>query len=185
MLSAKKTLVALFFMASAVITVSCNKDNEQDKPGSGSFVSAKVDINYKFTVESLSATTMQRAYDVVVEYYDAAGQKNSISPVNPDNLTWEMSLTQTSFPTWYGVQVSLVPKSDLSDVTETEKFNFQGKVDVNATIISTSGATKRLHSGLVEMAYNGLRPHNGRTNSKSFRCNVKSDGNSETSVEWE
>lgn len=185
MLSAQKTLAALFFMASAVFTVSCTKDNEQDNPGSGSFVSAKVDINYKFTVESLSTTTMQRAYDVVVDYYDAAGQKNSISPVNPSNLTWEMSLTQTSFPTWYGVQVSLVPKSDLSDVTETEKFNFQGKVDVNATIISTSGATKRLRSGLVEMVYNGLRPHNGRTNSKSFRCNVKSDGNTETSVEWE
>lgn len=185
MFTAKKSLVALLFVASAMLTVSCSKDNQDGNSDSGSFTTAKADINYKFTVESSSITTMQRAYDVVVDYYDAAGQKKTITPINTSNLTWEMSLTQTSFPSWYGVQVSLVPKSDLSGVAEDEKFDFMGRVDVTASITSTTGATKRLRNGLVEMGHTGMRPHNGRTNSKCFRCNVKADGNSETTIVWE
>lgn len=180
----KKVFLAL--AAVAMLTVGCSKDDNNETSGGGSgetFVAERVEMTYKLTLDTASIGALREGYDLTIDYYDADGQIKSSTELTPDNLTWEKTVTGTTFPAWYGFRYRLTPKADLSGVDEGAKFNFICNFSINGACYSTTGRkvnvveNRNIHKG-------GIKPHNGHEYKEAQRYNVKSDGTYEGTISW-
>lgn len=181
-----KSMAVLFVAAATLLTVSCKKDDNTTtgNGGDGSFVTEKGVFTYKVNLNPASVTAVTKAYDVFVDYYDADGTIKSSTEITPSNLTWEKTVTKTSFPAWFGVRLRMVPKSDLSGVSDNDDLNLRGKVELNGKFTSKAGKTREAYKA-DEIIKNGVDPHNGNTYSTQVRCQVMANGERETYVSWE
>ena len=183
-----KKAALLFVAASFMLTVACTKDNNGNgNSGSGdsSFTLAKADVTYTLTLQSSSADALRKAYDIFIDFYDANGQIQTTTELNADNLNWNKNITLNNFPAWFGAQFRIVPKSDLSGVSETERFNINGTFAVKGTGTSTTCKTRSVGTDSQMIDHTGLRPHNGRSLSKRCRFRVQTNGTYESNMEWE
>ena len=181
----KKTAM-LFVAASLMLTVACTKENNSTNSGNGGgdFTMSKADVTYELAIQSSSAETLRKAYNVFIDFYDANGQIQTTSEITADNLNWSKNLTLTNFPATYGAQFRMEPKSDLSGVGENDEFIFKATFIVKGTGTSTTGKTRSVGEDKQEINQSGLEPHNGRSFKKSCRFQVKADGTYERSMEW-
>lgn len=180
-----KSMAVLFMAAATMLTFSCKKDNTStSEGGDGSFVTAKGDFTYKVNLNPASVTAITKAYDVFVDYYDADGTIKSSTEITPSNLTWEKTVSKTSFPAWFGVRLRMVPKSDLSGVSDNDDLNLRGTVELKGKYTSKAGKTREVFKS-DDIIKNGVDPHNGTTYSTQVRCQVMANGERETYVSWE
>ena len=107
-----------------------------------------------------------------------------MSPLSPSILNWELPVTQTSFPSYYGIKVVITPKSDLSGVGEDQVFDLLGKVQAVAKATSTNGKTRNLLDISEQMLRRGLDPREGLVTKIGRRVEVQKDGSSKSTA-WE
>lgn len=146
---------------------------------------SKADVTYQLSIQPSSAETLRKAYDVFIDFYDANGHIQTSTEVSADNLNWSKNITLTSFPAWYGAQYRMVPKSDLSGLSENDEFSFVATFVVKGTGTSTTGKTRSVGEDTQQINQSGLDPHNGRTFKKSCRFQVQPDGSYERNMSWE
>lgn len=178
----KKTAM-LFIAAASMFAFGCTKENNGTS-SDGKFEMKKADITYKIVLEPACASSLEKAYDLSVEYYDAEGKVKTVSPLSPSILNWELPVTQTSFPSYYGIKVVITPKSDLSGVGEDQVFDLLGKVQAVAKATSTNGKTRNLLDISEQMLRRGLDPREGLVTKIGRRVEVQKDGSSK-STSWE
>ena len=178
-----KRMALLLVAAATLFNVSCNKENK-DNPGTDSnFIPAKVECEYLISFDPTSVEGLTNGYDISIDYFDADGKIQSSTEINASNLTWQKKLTQTKFPTYFGAQVRIVPKSDLSGVPEDAKFTLDGVIKLKGDLISTTGKTRNLSRETLIQRH-GIKPHTGRTYNDALRYEIKANGDSECFVTW-
>ena len=94
----------------------------------------------------------------------------------PSDLGWIGECVHTSFPCKAGFRLIATPKSDLSGVAEDEKFDINGTFIFTIVAKYSNGTTENLKEANEGIAYNGLRPYNGRV-IKSLRSAYQIDQN--------
>ena len=178
-----KRMALLLVAAATLFNVSCKKENK-DNPGSdSSFIPAKVECDCLVSFDPLSVEGITKGYDIFIDYYDADGKIQSSKGINASNLTWQIKFTQTKFPAYFGAQVRMVPKSDLSGVPEDASFILDGVIRLKGDFISTTGKTRKLdRESLIKR--HGIEPHNGRSYKQTLRYEIKTNGDSESFTTW-
>ena len=147
-------------------------------------------INQRTTVDDIfnfvSAVETARGQvvdEIFIDYFDVDGKIQSSTEINASNLTWQKKFTQTKFPTRFGAQVRMVPKSNLSGVPEDASFNLDGVIKLKGDLISTTGKTRKLErESLIKR--HGIEPHNGRSYKQTLRYEIKANGDSESFTTW-
>lgn len=167
-------MIAAILFCGAAFT-SCQKEKNVE-PGSGPSTDKKlveVKVDYSLNISSSSTDALNRAYDVKVIYFDA---ENQIATKNfsANNLSWSATCTHSNFPCNVGFRLYATPKSDLSGVTENEKFNIDGNFVFNVVGKYSDGSTTNLKKYAEGIGYNGIKPTNGRE-IKSLRFAYKVD----------
>jgi hypothetical protein len=180
----KKVFLALATVA--MLTVGCSKDDNNETSGGGSdtFVAERVEMTYKLVLDTTTIGALRDGYDLILEYYDADGQIKSSTEITPDHLTFEKTVTGTTFPAWYGFHCKMTPKSDLSGLDEGAKFNFVGTFSITGACYSTNGRKVNIIENR-NVRKIGIKPHNGKVYEEAQRYEVKSDGSYEGRVDWE
>jgi hypothetical protein len=181
-----KKLAVLFVAAATMITVSCKKEDNTNPENGGSttFTTAKGEFNYKVNFDAASVDALSKGYDIFIDFYDADGTIKTSTEITDSQLTWEKSVTKTTFPTWFGLRVRMVPKSDLSGVEESEEFDLKGYFSVVGDITSTAGKHREI-SKKIDINKIGVEPHNGHSYKETLRYEVKTNGDSEVSTSWD
>lgn len=183
-----KRMATLFIAAATMFAVSCTKEENNTNNGNqgtdATFTAAKADITYKITLDAASAEALNRAYDAFLDYYDSDGTIKSSTEINANNLTWQKSVTPTSFPAEVGYRIRLVPKSNLDGVTEEDSFDCTGTLSLQGTCTSTTGKTREISRSL-QIQKQGINPHSGRTFKEVLHYQIKTDGTSESNNTWE
>jgi hypothetical protein len=178
-----KRMALLLVAAATLFNVSCKKENK-DNPGTdGSFIPAKVECDCFISFDPTSVEGITKGYDIFIDYFDVDGKIQSSTEINASNLTWQKKFTQTKFPTRFGAQVRMVPKSNLSGVPEDASFNLDGVIKLKGDLISTTGKTRNLfRESLIKR--HGIEPHNGRSYKQNLRYEIKANGDSECFTTW-
>ena len=181
----KKVFLALAAMT--VLAVGCGKEeNNENGGGNGGndpFVAERVEITYKLVLDTTTIGALRDGYDMTLDYYDADGQIQTSTDITPDNLTWEKTVTGTTFPSWYGCRYRLTPKADLSGLEENAKFNFLGTFSISGACYSTNGRKVNLIENR-NIHKIGIKPHNGHEYTEAQRYEVQSDGTYAGYVSW-
>lgn len=179
--------VFLAMVAVAMLFVGCKKENNTNNGGNGgddTFVAERVEMTYKLALDTATIGALSEGYDLTIDYYDADGQIQSSTEIAPDHLTFEKTVTGTTFPSWYGFRYRLTPKADLSGVEQDAKFNFVGTFSINGACYATNGRKVNLVENR-NIHKVGIKPHNGHEYKEAQRYEVKSDGTYEGHVDWE
>lgn len=181
-----KRLAVLFVAAATMFAVSCDKDDNtnQGTGDSDAFTTAKCELSYKINLDNQSAEALTRGYDVFIDYYDSDGTIKTSTEMTAGKLTWEKSVSKTTFPTWVGVRVRMVPKTDLSGVGEEEEFDITGSICLDGTITSTTGK-KREAFKKTDIIKRGIEPHNGKSYNEALRFEIKANGERNSYTSWE
>ena len=181
----KRVLLAM--AAVAMLAVGCSKDDNNETSGGGSddtFVAERVEMTYKLVLDTTTIGALREGYDLTLDYYDADGQIKSSTEITPDHLTFEKTVTGTTFPAWYGFRYRLTPKADLSGLEEGTKFNLVGTFSITGACYSTSGRKVNLIENR-NIHKIGIKPHNGHEYQEAQRYEVKNDGTYESHITWE
>ena len=171
-----------------MLFVGCGKEenngNNSNNGGDDTFVAERVEVTYRLALDTTTIEALRQGYDLTLDYYDADGQIKSSTDITPDHLTWEKTVTGTTFPSWYGFRYRLTPKADLSGLEEGAKFNFVGTFTITGACHSTTGRVVNLVENR-NIHKVGIKPHNGHEYKEAQRFEVKSDGTYESHVDWE
>ena len=178
-----KRMALLLVAAATLFNVSCKKESK-DNPGTdGNFIPDKVECDCLISFDPMSVEGITKGYDIFIDYYDADGKIQRSTGINASNLTWQIKFTQTKFPTYFGAQVRMVPKSDLSGVAEDDSFNLDGVIKLKGDLISTTGKTRNLYrESLIKR--HGIEPHNGHSYKQALRYEIKANGDRECFTTW-
>ncbi len=167
------SLLAIMFFGLAL--VSCTeKENNNSQSGDSTLTMAKLDLTYQVSLDANSVNAITTGYDVSLEYYGADGQKVVANPcpLTANSLSWELSVTQTSFPSRYGAAIIFTPKSGLPEDAE---FPINGSIKGKATATFTNGKTRQIEPAIESRYFIG-EPSNGRTFQISALKEVAKDG---------
>ncbi len=168
-------MIAAILLCGSVFT-SCKKDPSGSGSGSSSDKKlVEVRVNQTLTLSSSSNDALNRAYNVKVIYFDA-GNQIATHNFTPNDLGWIGECVHTTFPCKAGFRLIATPKSDLSGVSEDEKFNIDGTFKFTIVAKYSNGTTENLKEATEGIAYTGLRPYNGRV-IKSLRLAYQIDQN--------
>jgi hypothetical protein len=170
----KLTLIIAAILFCGSVFTSCKKDPSGNS-GSNSKKLVEVRVNQTLSLASSSNDALNRAYDVKVIYFDA-GNQIATHNFTPSELGWIGECVHTSFPCKAGFRLYATPKSDLSGVSEDEKFDIQGTFKFTIVGKYSDGSTTNLELKQEGIAYTGLRPYNGRV-IKSLRFAYQIDQN--------
>lgn len=178
-----KRMALLLVAAATLFIVSCKKENK-DNPGTdGNFIPAKVECDCFISFDPTSVEGITKGYDIFIDYLDIDGKIQSSTGIDANTLTWQIKFTQTKFPTRFGAQVRMVPKSNLSGVPEDASFDLNGVIKLKGDLISTTGKTRNLfRESLIKR--HGIEPHNGRSYKQTLRYEIKANGDSECFTTW-
>ena len=178
-----KRLAMMFFAAATLFTVACTKDNDKNNSNSGSsgeetFEMARLDLTYKITVDSRAITAMTEGYTPTLQYYDANDQCVTVTPFPFDasHLSWEISLSQTSFPSHFGFKLSLNPKEG---VEEGVKYDCDFYPSITATATGKNGKQYDISPSIQEFHWRGIKPSNNKVMKIDRLYKIKKDGNYE------
>ncbi len=177
----KKVFLAM--AAAAMMFVGCSKDDD-NKTTDDTFTVAKVNCVYKLQVETPDAAALRKAYDLYVDYYDSEGNVQQTQEFVSDDFNWQVNVVQTTFPSWCGFRFRFSPKSNLSQVNESDVFSFTATYSVEGVCTGTNGTTKLFGSeGVLEKS--GVTPYVETSYGKSLRIRIKTDGTEDGFEPWE
>lgn len=176
-----KKLALLFVAAATMFSVSCSKDDNKNNSGSGSgsqeenFELARLDVTYKITVDSRAITAMTEGYTPTLQYYDANNQSVTVTPFpfTANNLVWELSLTQASFPSHFGFKLSLTPKDG---VGESVKYDCDIIPDITAMATGKNGKKVDISPSIQGFYWRGIKPSNGKVMKVDRLYKIEKDG---------
>ena len=176
-----KRLAMLFVAAATLFAVACSKNDDNDNSSTNNsqeaeFEMARLDLTYKITVDSRAITAMTEGYTPTLQYYDANDQCVTVTPFPFDasHLTWEFSLSQTSFPSHFGFKLSLTPKEG---VEEGVKYDCDFYPTITAIATGTSGKQYDISPSIQEYLWRGIKPSNNRVMKIDRLYKMKTDGN--------
>ncbi len=180
----KKLSCMLAIMLCGMALVSCTEKENTNNGQSeyNTFTMAKLDITYQVSLEGTSVDAITTGYNVSFEYYGADGKKVVANPCpfTANNLSWELSITQTSFPSRYGVAVIFTPKSG---IPEDAGFPIKCDIKGKATATGTNGKKRELTANNYSRSITG-EPSDGRSYNFYSLKEVDKDGNVK-SLSWE
>ena len=171
----KLTLIIAAILLCGSVFTSCKKDPNGNSGSNSNKKLVEVRVNQTLSLASSSNDALNRAYDVKVIYFDA-GNQIATHNFTPSELGWIGECVHTSFPCKAGFRLYATPKSDLSGVSEDEKFDIQGTFKFTIVGKYSDGSTTNLELKQEGIAYTGLRPYNGRV-IKSLRFAYEIDQN--------
>lgn len=180
-----KKLAMMLIAAATMLTVACSKDdnNSNNNPGNGgeqeeAFEMASLDITYKISVDERAITAMTEGYTPTLQYYDANDQSVNATPfpLTSDNRVWEISLTQSSFPSHFGFKLALTPKDGIA---EDVKYDCDLIPTITAIATGKDGKKVNVSPSLEEFHWRGIKPSNGRVMKIEKLYKIKKDGNIE------
>ena len=154
-------LAAIFCGMTLVSCTEKENTNNNGQPEDNTLTMAKLDLTYRVTLDASTVDAITTGYDVSLEYYGADGKKVVANPcpITANNLSWELSITQTSFPSRYGVAVIFTPKSG---IPEDVYFPIKGVINGKATATYTNGKTREIAPPYESRSLSG-EPSNGHT----------------------
>ena len=178
-----KRFALMFVAAATMLTVACSKDEDKNTSGGGgdqeeTFEMARLDVTYKITVDDRAITAMTEGYTPTLQYYDANNQSVTVTPFpfSSSNLVWEFSLSQTTFPSFFGFKLALTPKDGIG---EEVKYDCDFIPSITATATGTNGKTYDVSPSIQEFRWRGIKPSNGRVMKIDRLYKIQSDGNYE------
>ena len=171
----KLTLIIAAILFCGSVFTSCKKDPSGNSGSNSNKKLVEVRVNQTLTLSSSSNDALNRAYNVKVIYFDA-GNQIATHNFTPSDLGWIGECVHTTFPCKAGFRLIATPKSDLSGVAEDEKFDINGTFKFTIVAKYSNGTTENLKEANEGIAYNGLRPYNGRV-IKSLRSAYQIDQN--------